>query len=232
MSERDPLDDLPWPSPPTPCARVSGAIHQKCTKNLAGRSCKSAQRRTAVTLLIFAVVVGLFSWRAVAYDIPEGFIRTGLLGALGWSVVLTVTLLFGLASPPGRRPKRLVRVAIAALVPIVFFVYLTNTAAAHVAFGTFAQGASADHAVRCGAICFGVGALMSAGLMLLWRRTDPLTPGTSGALVGLVGGMGSALGMGVACPSHEAWHLCVSHGVVVASLVVLGAAAGRRLLAP
>ena len=52
MSERDPLDDLPWPSPPTPCARVSGAIHQKCTKNLAGRSCKSAQRRTAVTLLM------------------------------------------------------------------------------------------------------------------------------------------------------------------------------------
>jgi hypothetical protein len=68
--------------------------------------------------------------------------------------------------------------------------------------------------------------------MLLWRRTDPLTPGISGALLGLVGGMGSALGMGVACPSHETWHLCVSHGVVVASLVVLGAAAGRRVLAP
>jgi hypothetical protein len=232
VSERDPLDDLPWPSPPTPCERVSGAIHDKCTKNLDGRSCRSARRRTAMTLLVFAVVVGLFSWRAVRHDIPEGFIRAGLLGALGWSAVLTATLAIGLAKPPGRRPRRMVRVAIATLVPIVFFVYLTSTAAAHVPFGTFAQGATADHAMRCGAICFAVGALMSAGLMLLWRRTDPLTPGISGALVGLVGGMGSALGMGVACPSHEAWHLCVSHGVVVASLVVLGAAAGRRLLAP
>jgi hypothetical protein len=232
VSERDPLDDLPWPSPPKPCERVSSAIHQRCTKNLDGRTCKSAQRRTAATLLVFAVVVGLFSWRAVNHHVAEGFIRAGLFGALGWAVVLTVTLLLGLARPPGRRPSRVVRVAVATLVPIVFFVYLTDTAAAYVPFHTFAQGATADHAVRCGLICFVVGAVMSAGLMLLWRRTDPLTPGISGALVGLVGGMGSALGMGVACPSHEAWHLCLSHGVVVASLVVLGAAAGRRLLAP
>ncbi|HEV8549451.1 MAG TPA: hypothetical protein VGQ57_10490, partial [Polyangiaceae bacterium] len=75
-------------------------------------------------------------------------------------------------------------------------------------------------------------ALMSGGVMLLWRGTDPLTPGISGALLGLVGGMGSALGMGIFCPSHEELHSLVSHGLVLASLVVLGGAVGRRLLAP
>ncbi len=232
MSERDPLDDLPWPSPPPPPAHVSDAIHKKCTQNLNGRTCKSAQRRAALTLLVPTVVLALFLKRALSHDIPWPFIRAGLLGALGWSVVLSATLLIGLASPPGRRPRTALRVGVAVLVPLVFFVYLWESAANANTLETLTQGAYASHAMRCGAVCFIIGALMSAGLMLLWRRTDPLTPGISGALVGLVGGMGSALGMGIACPSHEAWHLCVSHGVVVASLVVLGAAAGRRLLAP
>jgi hypothetical protein len=232
VSERDPLDDLPWPSPPKPCESVSSAIHEKCTKNLNGRQCKSAQRRAALTLLIPAVVVGLAAWWAVAKGIRDDYYWAGVLGALAWSVVLTATLLVGLARPPGRRPRTAVRVGIAVVVPLVFFVYLVGTAQAHVPFKDFTHGAYAAHAWRCGTLCFLAGALMSAGLMLLWRRSDPLTPRISGALVGLMGGMGSALGMGIACPSHELWHACVSHGVIVASLVVLGAAAGRRLLAP
>jgi hypothetical protein len=140
--------------------------------------------------------------------------------------------MIGLASPPGRRPRTLWRLGVAVLVPALFFAYLTQAAWAQVPFAVFSGGAHAEHAVRCGLICFLVGAVVTGGVMLLWRRTDPLTPGISGALVGLVGSMGSALGMGIACPSHEAWHLCVSHGVVVVALVVLGAAFGRRLLAP
>jgi hypothetical protein len=232
VTERDPLDDLPWPKPQAPGPAVSEEIRKKCTGNLDSRECRSARRRAALSLLIPTLTVGAFSWIAVRRGTPEGVVRAGLYGALGWSAVLSLTLLVGLASPPGRRPRRAVRVGLAVLVPLVFFGYLTQTAWASVPFSEFSQGAYAHHALRCGAVCFGVGALMSGGAMLLWRRTDPLTPGLSGALLGLVGGMGSALGMGVACPSHEAWHLCVSHGVVVASLVVLGAAAGRRLLVP
>jgi hypothetical protein len=232
VSEHDPLDDLPWPKPAAPSEGVSHEIKARCTHGLDSRVCKSARRRAALSMLFPVITVGGFSWRAVEHGAPEGAIRAGLYGALAWSVVLTFTLLFGLASPPGMRPRLALRVGVAVLVPIVFFAYLTKTAWAYVPFETFSEGAYAEHAVRCGAICFGVGALMSGGIMLLWRRTDPLTPGISGALLGLVGGMGSALGMGVACPSHETWHLCVSHGVVVASLVVLGAAAGRRVLAP
>lgn len=232
MSERDPLDDLPWPKPPEPGAAVSAKICGSCTRNLASQKCRSARRRAALSMLFPTAAIGVGCWFALDEGFADGIIRSGLYGAIAWSAVLSVTLLFGLASPPGQRPRVAVRVGIAVLVPLVFLVYLTNSAWGHVSIATFSHGAYAHHALRCGAVCFAAGALMSGGVMLLWRRTDPLTPGLSGALLGLVGGMGSALGMGVACPSHEAWHLIVSHGVVVISLVVLGAAAGRRLLAP
>jgi len=232
VSDRDPLDDLPWPKPPQPGAAVSDTIRKKCTGDLDSRECRSARRRAMLSLLFPVITVGAAAFWAVEAHVSDGVIRAGLYGALGWAAVLTVTLLVGLASPPGRRPRTLVRLGIAVLVPLLFFAYLAGTASAHVPFDVFSQGTYAHHAVRCGAFCFGVGAIMSVGVMLLWRRTDPLTPGISGALLGLVGGMGSALGMGIACPSHETWHVLVSHGVVVAALVLLGAAAGRRLLVP
>jgi hypothetical protein len=185
-----------------------------------------------MTLLIPVFTVGAFSLLAMWRGVEESVIRAGLLGALGWSVVLGLTLLVGLASPPGRRPRAALRWAIAVAVPAFFFLFLANTAWSLDSFATFTDHAHVQHTLRCGGICFVVGAAMSSGVMLLWRGTDPLTPGLSGALLGLVGGMGSALGMGIFCPSHETWHVCVSHGVVLASLAVLGGAAGRRLLLP
>lgn len=233
MTDRDPLDDLPWPKPPEPGLSVSQKIHHTCTERLGSKQCASARRRAILSLLVPVVTVGIFSILAVnSSRVPDGAVRAGLYGALGWSAVLGATLLVGLASPPGQRPRAAVRWAVAVAIPLVFFVYLATTAWAHDPLADVMHGAKAEHVVRCGSICFAVGAIMSAGVMLLWRKTDPLTPGLSGALLGLVGGMGSALGMGVFCPSHEAWHLCISHGVVLASLAVLGAAAGRRLLAP
>lgn len=232
MSERDPLDDLPWPSPPEPSRALSEKIHRGCIDGLRTRECTSARRRAALSLLFPVFTVGVLSLLAVWRGVENSVIQAGLYGAIGWAAVLCVTLLVGLASPPGRRPRAALRWAIAVAVPAGFFLYLTQTAWGREPFEAFAHGAHAQHAIRCGSICFVVGAVMSSGVMLLWRGTDPLTPRLSGALVGLVGGMGSALGMGILCPSHELWHVCVSHGVVLASLAVLGGAAGRRLLAP
>jgi hypothetical protein len=65
-----------------------------------------------------------------------------------------------------------------------------------------------------------------------WRRTDPYSPGISGAIVGMVAGISSGAGMTVACPSHEAFHSCFAHGLVVFALAVAGFGVGRRLLAP
>lgn len=232
MSEPDPLDDLPWPSPPAPPAALSEKICSSCIPGPSTKECPSARRRAAITLLIPVFTVGLFALLALWRGVAESVVRAGLIGALGWSVVLGVTLLVGLASPPGRRPRAALRWAVAVAVPLLFLVFLQRTAWSLDSFATFTDQAHVQHTLRCGGVCFVVGAAMSSGVMLLWRGTDPLTPGLSGALLGLVGGMGAALGMGMFCPSHETWHVCVSHGVVLASLAVLGGAAGRRLLSP
>ena len=68
--------------------------------------------------------------------------------------------------------------------------------------------------------------------MLLWRHTDPFSPGLSGALVGLLGGLAGAVGIGFACPNAEAWHMCIGHGLTLAAVGSLGWLLGRRLLAP
>jgi hypothetical protein len=233
LSQQDPLAEIDWPKPVAPSEHVSQAIHQKCTKGLGSHACVTARRKAALTLLVPVLTVGAFTVLAVVGGgVPEGALRSALYGALGWAVVLALVLLFGLARPPGRRPAAALRVLVAVLVPVVFFVYLSVTASGQLPFATFAQGATAEHALGCGMICLLVGAIVTGAVLLLWRGTDPMTPGVSGALAGLVGGVGSALALGVACPSQEGWHLGFSHGLVVVALVILGGAVGRRLLSP
>ena len=232
MSEQDPLAEIDWPKPAAPSEGVSHAIHEKCTKGLGSHACVSARRKAALSLLLPVLCVGVFTVLAMLKGTPDGALRSGLYGALGWAVVLAVVLLVGMARPPGRRPAAALRLVMAVLVPIAFFVYLALTAWSQVPFSAFAHGARIEHALGCGMICLVVGGIVTGSVLLLWRGTDPLTPGVSGAIAGLVGGVGSALALGVACPSHEGWHLGFSHGLVVVALVILGGAVGRRLLAP
>jgi hypothetical protein len=178
------------------------------------------------------VVTGLLIVLGVTRGSAGATLASALYGAAGWAIIQTLVLVFGLARPPGRKPARAVRLVIAVVVPIVFLGYLATTASAQLPFETFSQGATASHAVGCGLVSLFLGALVSGGVLLLWRGTDPLTPGISGALVGLVGGLGGAVAIGIACPSHEAWHLGCAHGLGVIALVFLGGAVGRRLLSP
>jgi hypothetical protein len=117
-------------------------------------------------------------------------------------------------------------------VPVLFLGYLSFAAWSYVPFEQFSHGARASHALGCGAVVLGFGALLGGSVLLAWRGTDPVTPRLSGTLAGLVGGVGSALAVGIGCPSHEAWHLWTAHGLIVLALGFTGFAAGRRLLAP
>jgi MYXO-CTERM domain-containing protein len=69
-------------------------------------------------------------------------------------------------------------------------------------------------------------------MLVVWRGTDPLTPGLSGALAGVAGGLAGACGIGCACAATETWHLWISHGLMVALLGGVGWLVGRRWLAP
>jgi hypothetical protein len=232
MSETDPLADLPWPNPVEPPAAVSHKICSHCTKSLRAGRGRSAHQRVMLSLLISGVVTALLIAVGVTRGSAGQTLSSALYGVAGWAIIQALVLMFGLARPPGRKPARAVRLVIAVVVPIVFLGYLASTASAKLPFDTFSHGATATHAVSCGLASLFLGALVSGGVLLLWRGTDPLTPGLSGALVGLVGGLGGAVAIGIACPSHEAWHLGCSHGLGVVALVFLGGAVGRRLLSP
>ncbi len=231
-SEQDALADLPWPAPIEPRAAVSDAICSHCTKSLRSGRGASAQRRVMLSLLVSGVVTALLIAVGMSRGSAGTTLSSALYGAVGWAIVQALVLVIGLGAPPGRRPARAVRLVIAVVVPIVFLGYLATTASARLPFDTFSQGATASHAVSCGLFSLFLGALVSGGVLLLWRGTDPLTPGLSGALVGLVGGLGGAVAIGIACPSHEAWHLGCSHGLGVLALMFLGGAVGRRLISP
>jgi len=181
----------------------------------------------ALSLGVFAVL----AWLARGHSTDATF-RAALFGAAGWGIVQAAVLWAGLWKPPGKRGAPHLRLVLAVVLPIAFLFYVGFVAPEWVSFGEFAQGDRASHAVACGFVGLLFSAVLSGGVLLLWRGTDPLTPGLTGALAGLVGGLGGGLAIGVACPSHEAWHACFSHGLGVLAFVGLGWAVGRRLLTP
>jgi predicted membrane channel-forming protein YqfA (hemolysin III family) len=227
----DPLADFNWPKPEAPREEVSAAIRSACTKNLCPMKGMAASTRLTLCLALSSFVAIVGYWYGVRHHRSELGLRTGVYGALGWAIVQAAVLFVGFA-PTRSRASRTVRLAVAIAVPVLFLGYLTYSAWSYVPFAQFSHGARADHAWSCGLVALTFGALVSGGVLLAWRGTDPLTPRLSGTLAGLVGGVGGALAVGIGCPSHEAWHLWISHGVIVLALAGMGFGAGRRLLAP
>ena len=230
----DPLADLPWPKPEIPSEHVSAAIRSHCTKNLCAQRGMSAGTRLTLCLMLSTFVAGVGYWFGIRHNRSELGLRTGVYGALGWAIVQAAVLFVGFSPARGRGvlSSRSLRLALAVAVPVMFLCYLTYSAWSYVPFADFSHGARADHAISCGLVALTFGALVSGGVLLAWRGTDPLTPRLSGTLAGLIGGVGGALAVGIGCPSHEAWHLWVAHGLIVLALGVAGCMAGRRLLAP
>src|SRR5450432_3295326 len=234
LPKSDPLTDLPWPKPEVPREEVSAAIHSACTKNLCPMSGMSAGTRLTLCVALSTFVATVGYWFGIRHHRSELGLRTGVYGAVGWAVVQAAVLFVGFAPRDafGSLATRTVRLTLAVLVPVLFLGYLTYSAWSYVPFAEFSHGARADHAFSCGLVALFFGALVSGGVLLAWRGTDPLTPRLSGTLAGLIGGVGGALAVGIGCPSHEAWHLWMAHGVIVLALGVMGFGAGRRLLAP
>jgi hypothetical protein len=210
---------------------VSAAIRSACTKNLCPMKGMSAGTRLSLCLALSSFVAVVGYWFGVRHHRSELGLRTGVYGALGWAIVQAAVLFVGFTPARGRSSRSL-RLALAVAVPVLFLAYLTYSAWSYVPFAQFSHGARADHAWSCGLVALTFGAVVSGGVLLAWRGTDPLTPRLSGALAGLIGGIGGALAVGIGCPSHEAWHLWISHGVIVLALAIMGFGAGRRLLAP
>ena len=232
MKPTDDFNDLPWPKPAAPSAEISAAICQHCTHGLEKKRGMSRLHRLFASLALSFGVFSLLAWLSRDHTRVEGTFRGALIGAAGWGTIMAAVLWMGLARPPGRRGSARLRLVLAVVTPVFFLAYVAYAAPSWVSWGDFTHGTRAVHAVGCSVVGMLFSAVVSGGVLLLWRGTDPLTPGLTGALVGLVGGLAGGLTIGVACSSQEGWHACFSHGLGVLAFVAFGWAAGRRLLAP
>jgi len=233
MTQKDPLADLPWPGATvTPSETCTKAIRGACTKGLCRERGVSATGRALVTLGLSVLLIGYYTWYALAEHKPSGLVRTAMFGAMGWLGAQALLVFVTLARPPGKRGSRALRLGLLFGVPLLFVVYLGSISTEHFAASKLVYGSPAGHALGCGLVALFFGALIAGGALVAWRRTDPYNPGISGAMIGLVAGLASGSGMSIACASHEILHSCVAHGAVVFALALAGFGLGRRLLAP
>jgi len=233
MTQKDPLADIAWPGATlTPSEGCSKAIRGVCTKGLCKQRGVSATGRALLTLGLSLMLLAYYCWYAVTDHPPSGVVRTAMFGAMGWLGAQALLVFATLARPPGKRGSRVMRLGLLIGVPLLFTAYLGLISTEHFAFAKFSQGYPAGHALGCGLVALFFGALIAAGALVAWRRTDPYNPGLSGAMIGMVAGLASGSGMSIACASHELFHSCLAHGAIVFALALGGFALGRRLLTP
>lgn len=231
VADSDRPMDLPWPKPAEPSAETSQSICKNCTQDLKPKRGLSGHQRLLLSVALSLGVFALFAWLTRGNTRVSGTFRSALLGAVGWGIVQAAVLWVGVVRPPGRRASARVRLVLAVVVPVFFIAYVAYAAPHWMSFGEFSN-AHAAHAAGCSFVGMLFSAVVSGGVLLLWRGTDPLSPGLTGALVGLVGGVGGGLTIGVSCASQEGWHACFAHGLGVLAFAAFGWAAGRRLLPP
>ena len=229
-TDRDPIEDLKLAERHLPSAAVTERIRKACTRDLKPERAHSLRMRWVLTALGttggLLLVLGLTP-NAMA-KLPEE-LETAAYGFLGWGIVLCLVLFVGVAKPPGKRLGGRARLGIATLVPLLFLSYLGFVASERAPLG---QALGDSGTLACGLYALFSSAVVAAGVMLPWRRTDPFNPGLTGALLGLGAGLAAALAVGVVCPCREGWHLWLSHGVALVVVTGLGAWVGRRWLAP
>ena len=226
----DPVSDLRL-SDPTPSSAVSEAIRKECTTGLCAKRGLGTGSRFGLSVLVLAgVVLALAASRRGGFDNPA--VAAAMSGALVWGVIQIGILAVGLVRPLGKRASVAQRVALGAALPVAFFAYLAFFGSRWEPAGDFFGTNQSLHAVGCGMTSSIAGALGALGVLFAWKGTDPFTPGLSGALVGLTGGLAGAAGIGIVCPAAERWHLFVGHGVGIMAVVALGWYVGRRVLAP
>ncbi|MBN1610055.1 MAG: DUF1109 family protein [Polyangiaceae bacterium] len=233
MINREELDSLPWSKPAAVPPRIEHAILHACAEDLKpGRPVSAARRALWSVLASGAMFVALLAVGWSRHP-PETAVVTALLGALAWGVVQALLVWVGLARPPGRRFTRSVRWGAVLLVLGAFLGYLTLAATSMLSPHEFVEAPrSLRGTVVCAIHALVFGLLATAALLGIWSRTDPFSPGLSGAVAGLGGGLVGAVALDMTCASREAWHLWLGHGLTLVVVVGLAWLAGRRWLSP
>lgn len=233
MVSPDELDSLPWPSEQVPSPALEQSVKRTCTERLTPARPTTARRRTVWSVISSGVMFAVLLTIGWMRHPPESAVAVSLLGALVWGAVQAVVLWVGLSRPPGRRPPRSLRWVAIGSVLVGFLVFLTVKGTHALTFHGFLEEPGSVHsAAVCGVHALLFGSLAAAALLALWRGTDPFSPGLTGAVAGLGGGLVGGVALDMTCSSLEVWHLWLGHGLVLVLVVAAGWAVGRRWLSP
>jgi hypothetical protein len=222
----DPFSDLAARAE-LPSPRVLESIRLEVSSAPAKKRLISRTER--VTWSALALLIGLcLSAAAKLEDSPESVLLTGAAFSLS-----SAGLLLAGAIPTGGRLFGIsARRTIFAILSIGLFTGLALRADHFMSFSEFGAGEGSHHAMMCAGHSLIFGVLGASALMFLWRRSDPFSPGLTGAFLGLLGGALGTLGVGLVCTHSEGLHLTLSHGAGVFVVSLLGIFAGRKWLSP
>jgi hypothetical protein len=226
MNPADPFAELAARDS-APSDRVLASLREDLKKDEEPRRALTRGQRVALSAAALIVGLSLTSVNALVHT-PQVFV----IAAAAFSLSVGGLLLAG-AVPGGAGGFGVsARKTLFAVLAILGFTTLAFQAESFLSMTAFLEEESARHATKCAGHSLLSGVVGSSVLMFLWRRTDPFSPGLTGALLGLLGGALGTLSVGMLCSSGEGLHLTLGHGLSLLLLAGLGVFCGRKWLTP
>jgi hypothetical protein len=226
-----PIDDHlpPMPAQLEPPRHVTESIRQRIAADLQPKRGPSA--RTRWLLGLAGVVAAMFAVGMMAADQAASAPQRALAILLISIALIGVATFLGLARAGSVPVSVGTRTALALLPPLAFLLIFSL---AHGVLPLETPSVAEMEPSTAGCLMRGalLAALPLAVLVLAWRRTDPFTPRLTGALIGGWAGLTGAVGLTVACPSTDIFHVAVGHGGALVGGALIGMWLGRRFLSP
>ncbi|HEU4535060.1 MAG TPA: NrsF family protein [Polyangiaceae bacterium] len=211
--------------PPDLRARVLGSVRERPAPT------RPAGVRWRAIVLSLSFSLGALTVCVQGIDVerrPRGAVVAGSL----WGALVLALVAWRLLARRGRAlwPARGALVATVAGVPAALAVFPPLAAAlwpqAGGAGGGLVQGA------RCLVASAVLGGAALAGLLVAYRKSDPVNPGLSGAALGALAGAWVALSQQLQCPFGDPQHALVTHVLPSLLLSGFGWLLGRYALDP
>lgn len=226
IDSSDPFAQLAERQNAAPSERVLSAIQREIKEDNKARQSLSRGQRVGLSVLALALGFTLTSMKVVSAS-PSAFAI-----ALATSCLSIGALLMAGAVPGNARFQLGGRRFLLAGLGVAFISSLAFMANEFLGFDSFLKSEHLKPAIHCASFSFMAGLIASSGLMVIWKRTDPFSPGLTGALLGFLGGLMGSVSVSLSCHADEGLHLTLGHGFGAFLIAGLAALLGRRWLRP
>jgi hypothetical protein len=187
-------------------------------------------RRKSMLLAVAAVMAGMAVFLAAGGARPGGRpLLLMLATSAGTALIAGVAVWAGVGrgrSMLGR--QRALLLAVGLLGPLALLIWRSGVSSL---WEGMSQAWPGRPGFRCLGLSLGVGIVPLFLALYARRRSDPVSPATAGAAVGVGTGLGAAFLVDLWCPVAHASHVLLGHVLPVALLAIVGAALGARWLA-